>query len=224
MNVSYRLITSVIHHSRTPPAVPLSSARMTKMKKTIVDLNLLRNAHPWLAIEQRRLFSRHPLFFRSVHYPAAYPSNVALLGIRCGLGWYPVIEEAAQEIEQELNSEWCNQVRIPGNIASLDYDVRPNSPSFSSAYPIMSFCSDIYEAWGQLEISVVGGYLCHPSASQRIKESIKRAQARACTVCERCGAPGTFRGDDWQHVFCNECIAPKLTPDSFDADVANGNL
>ncbi|MFL9882869.1 hypothetical protein PQR66_07525 [Paraburkholderia agricolaris] len=174
---------------------------------------------------QQKLFSKFPLFFRSVLYPAAYPSNLALLGIRCGLGWYSVIEEAAREIEQELNLEWCNQVRVPQNIASLDYDVlRPLSPTFTSAYPIMHFCSDIHGASGRLEISVVGGYLCHPVTSRRIEEIIKGAQSRARTACERCGSPGTFREGYWQHVYCDECIAPKLMPDSFDAEVVTSNL
>ena len=179
----------------------------------------------WLAMQyQQKLFSKFPLFFRSVHYPVAYPSNLALLGIQCGLGWFWVIEEAAREIEQELDFEWCNQLRMPQNIASLDYDVRPISPTFTSPYPVMHFCSDIREASGQLEIFVVGGYLCHPATSRRIEGIIERAQSRARTVCERCGAHGTFREGRWQHVYCDECIAPKLMPDSFDAEVITANL
>ena len=173
---------------------------------------------------QQELFSKFPLFFRSVHYPGAYPSNLALMGIRCGPGWFSIIEEAAQEIEQELKSEWCRQLHKPQNIASLDYDVRPVSPLFTSVYPVMHFCSSIREVSGQLEIFVVEGYLCHPATSRRIDGIIKRAQSHARTVCECCGAPGKFREGHWQHVYCDECIAPELMPDSFNAEVVTSNL
>lgn len=185
-----------------------------------------RDAHALLAVQlQRELFSKFALFFRSVHYPVAYPSNLALMGIRCGPGWFSVIDEAARDIEQQLDEEWCRQLNMPQNIASLDYEMRwPISPTYTSAFPIMHFCSDIREASGQLEIVVVGGYLCHPAVSRRIDEIIKKAQVDARSVCECCGAPGTFRNGRWQHVYCDECVAPKLMPDSFDRKVVTSDL
>jgi hypothetical protein len=185
-----------------------------------------RDAHALLAVQlQRELFSKFPLFFRSVQYPVAYPSNLALMGIRCGPGWFSVVDEAARDIEQELDEEWCRQLNMPHNIASLDYEMRwPISPRYTSAYPVMHFCSDIREASGQLEILVVGGYLCNPAVSRRIDEVIQKAQMNARTICECCGAPGTFRQGQWQHVYCEECIAPKLMPDSFDRKVVTSDL
>jgi hypothetical protein len=185
------------------------------------DVNLITS----LAMQlQQELFSKFPLFFRSVHYPVAYPSNLALMGIRCGPGWFSIIAEAAQDIEQELKSEWCRQLHKPQNIASLDYDVRPVSPLFTSVYPVMHFCSSIREVSGQLEIFVVEGYLCHPATSRRIDGIIKRAHSHARSVCECCGASGTFREGHWQHVYCDACIAPELMPDSFNAEVVTSNL
>jgi hypothetical protein len=170
----------------------------------------------WFTLqEQRKLFAKFPLFFRSVHFPASYPSNLALLGIQCGVGWFPIIEEAAKRIEQELETEWSRQARLPENIASLDYEIRKDT-GMNIGFPIMSFCSEIRQVGGGLDMTMVGGYLCHPHTSKRIRGFIENAGLRARTVCERCGERGKFREGYWEHVYCDDCVAPKPPPDPFD--------
>jgi hypothetical protein len=182
---------------------------MTRDMNTVCPL-------PWslASTKQQTLFAKFPLFFRSVHFPGPYPSNLALLGIQCGIGWFPLIEEAAGKIEQELYAEWCRQGRLPENIASLDYEIRIDT-GLKFGYPIMSYCSEIREVAGRLEMTMVGGYLCHPHTSTRIRTIIENAGVLARTVCERCGEPGKFREGYWEHVYCDECVAPKPPPDPF---------
>jgi hypothetical protein len=167
---------------------------------------VVKESRPWLAIEQqRKLFSRYPLFFRSVRYPQAYPSNLAFFGIQCGLGWYPLIEAAAQEIEAELRSMWCDQAPSIENMASLDYHLLRDE---SAVFPVIPFCVDIRETEGKLRIPILTGYLCDEEAWSRIVESVQTAMRLARGVCERCGRPGKLREIYWHHVYCDECLAP----------------
>lgn len=166
----------------------------------------VKESRPWLAIEQQqKLFSRYPLFFRSVRYPEAYPSNLAFFGIQCGLGWYPIIEAAAQEIEAELRSMWCEQAPSIENMASLDYQLLMDE---SAVFPVIPFCVDIRETEGRLQIPLLTGYLCDEEVWPRIVESAQKAMRMARGVCERCGKPGKLREIYWHHVYCDDCLVP----------------
>lgn len=167
---------------------------------------IVKESRPWMAIEQQqKLFSRYPLFFRSVRYPEVYPSNLAFFGIQCGLGWYPIIEAAAQEIEAELRSMWCEQAPSIENMASLDYQLLMDE---SAVFPVIPFCVDIRETEGRLQMPLLTGYLCDEDVWPRIVGSAEKAMRMARGVCERCGKPGKLRKIYWHHVYCDECSAP----------------
>jgi len=111
----------------------------------------------WTAEEREEmLFSRYPLFFRAVHYPEGYPSHIALFGIQCGTGWYPIIEEVASEVEQEIHTLWCDTALNAISVATIDTVLlrRPHS----GVYPLIPFCSDIRQIDGALVIVLVDGY------------------------------------------------------------------
>ncbi|CAE6807637.1 hypothetical protein [Paraburkholderia domus] len=169
-------------------------------------MHIVNESRPWLANEeQQKLFSRYPLFFRAVSYPDAYPSNLAFFGIQCGVGWYPVIEAAAQEIEAELRTMWCEQAHSVERMASIDHGLLME---MSSVYPVIPLCSDIRETAGRLKISLLEGHLCDDEVWLRIRQSGEKAIHLAGSVCERCGRPGNLREIYWHHVYCDECTAP----------------
>lgn len=178
-------------------------------RRRVKDLNaplVSEELRPCLAtVKQQQLFSRYPWFFRSVRYPEAYPSNLAFFGIQCGLGWYALIEAAAQEIEAELRAMWCEQAHSLENVASIDHGLLME---MSGVYPVIPFCSDIREAGGQLRISLLEGHLCDGEVWQRIRTSGEKAVHLARSVCELCGRPGKLREIYWHHVYCDECTAP----------------
>jgi hypothetical protein len=100
--------------------IPVNERHTGSRAKELDSRPVSPELRPALATDkQQQLFSRYPLFFRAVRYPEAYPSNLAFFGIQCGLGWYPLIEAAAQEIEAELRSMWCDQAPSIENMASL---------------------------------------------------------------------------------------------------------
>jgi ribosomal protein S14 len=167
----------------------------------------VRESRPWLISEyQQKLFSQYPLFFRSVRYPKAYPSNLAFFGIQCGLGWYPLINAAAAEIERELYGMWCEQALAPEGMAAMDRELRADAATAREIYPAIPYCSGVAERSGKLQISMENGFLCLHQTWLRIRESTTQAEVRAQTACERCGAQGLFR-EFWMHVYCNCCIA-----------------
>lgn len=155
---------------------------------------------------QQKLFSTYPLFFRAVRFPRIYPSNIANLGIRCGLGWYSLIEDTAHEIELELQAMWMAQTRMPEGLALIDGDLLNDSSD--APYPAIPFCADIRETAGELQIGVFKGLLCETKVWHRIWQSIENAVHRARSTCECCGKPGELRERYWQHVYCDQCIAP----------------
>jgi hypothetical protein len=193
------------------------NGRQTRHRNEVANAsNKREELRPWLALEhQQKLFAKYPLFFRAVHYPNAYPSNLAFFGIQCGLGWYPIIEAAAQEIERELHMIWCAQAHSPEHIASMDQELRAGTSLHTYVYPFIAFCSEIREITGKLKIAMASGYLFDPQMWDRIRGSIENAEARSATACERCGEPGVFREWYWEHVLCDECNSTKPLVDPF---------
>ncbi len=131
--------------------------------------------------------------------------NLGRLGIECGSGWYPIIETAAREIEDELCTMWRAQSQNPESLAAMDEALL--SRKFF-VYPALPFCADIRSVSGALLIEVTQGFLCDIDAWGPIHESLQRAVAKAGCTCESCGKPGRFRKSYWQHVYCDECAAP----------------
>lgn len=101
--------------------LPVNERRIVSLLK---ERNVPPASHelrPGLATDkQQQLFSGYPLFFRSVRFPEAYPSNLAFFGILCGFAWYELIEAVAQDIEAELRSMWCEQAHSIENMATMD--------------------------------------------------------------------------------------------------------
>lgn len=164
----------------------------------------LKPQHSRLASEQSRLFARYPLFFRAARNPEAYPSNISHFGIQCGRGWYPIIEAAAREIEQELRTMWCDQAQNPESLSAMDGVLL----SGRRLYPVLPFCTDISQVAGELTMELQDGYLCDIDAWGRIRKSVEKAVSNARCACESCGRPGRFREIYWRHVYCDGCTAP----------------
>ncbi|WP_321574343.1 hypothetical protein [Burkholderia sp. BE17] len=153
---------------------------------------------------QNDLFSRFPLFFRAVHHPDSYPANISHFGIQCGVGWYPIIEALARDIEFELRTLWREQVQFPEKLAELDSALA----SGRATYPLLPLCTDIGQVAGELVIALVHGNMCPIEAWARIRAYVEIAKASARCICESCGNPGKFREDYWRRVYCDDCITP----------------
>ena len=184
----------------------MSGRRTRSVEEHLSTPPVSQELRPWLATDkQEQLFSRYPLFFRAVRYPEVYPSNLAFFGIQCSLGWYPIVEAAAQEIEAELRTMWCEQEHSVERMASIDHGLLME---MSGVYPVIPLCADINETAGQLRISLLEGHLSDDEAWLRIRQSVEKAVHLARSVCELCGRPGKLREIYWHHVYCDECTAP----------------
>ncbi|MGC6690798.1 hypothetical protein [Burkholderia pseudomallei] len=163
------------------------------------------NHRPWLAIaEQEQLLSRYPLFFRAVHHPEAYPSNMAHFGIQCGFGWYAIVEELAREVEDELRAMWDELIEFPMSLALIDEALRLGR----GVYPIVPVCTDIFQMAGEMVVVVVDGHVCGLETWSRIRSSIERAIAKSREICESCGKPGKYRKGSLNRVYCDSCVGP----------------
>ncbi|AJY41974.1 hypothetical protein BW21_693 [Burkholderia humptydooensis] len=156
---------------------------------------------------QQRLASSYPLFFRAMNCPEAYPSNIALLGIQCGAGWYAIIDQLADEIEREIQALWAKQAGSPDLLASLEQALREKALLEAyDPYPLLPLCRSVQTTNGLLDIGLVFGFFRDVPSWNRIHDAVEKAELHARTVCECCGGAGTFR-KYWSRVYCNDCIA-----------------
>lgn len=130
-----------------------------------------------------RLFKSYPLIFRAAgnlhHYQH---SPIAHRGIECGEGWYPIIEDMAAWLEGEASA-----LKAAGK--------RP---------PVIV---QVKEKFGTLTVHV-GGFPVKRYFSE-LRPRLDAAIERSKTVCEICGASGTFREDGWARTRCDKCEAEK---------------
>lgn len=170
-----------------------------------VDTELHPKPRMWMAnSRQRELFSCFPLFFRAVHHPESYLANISHFGIQCGVGWYPIIEALARDIEVELRTLWREQLQFPEQIAQMDRALLHGR----ATYPALPLCTDITQVGGQLTVVLLSGQLCPPNVESRIRAHVQIAVTGARHVCESCGKQGELRKGYWHRVYCDECIAP----------------
>ncbi|MEX3956005.1 hypothetical protein [Trinickia sp. EG282A] len=170
-----------------------------------VDTELHPKPRLWmLNAGQNDLFSRFPLFFRAVHHPDSYPANISHFGIQCGVGWYPIIEALARDVEFELRALWREQLQFPEKLAELDSAL----VSGRATYPVLPICTDIGQVAGELKVALMHGHLCPTDVWVRIRSYVDNAEAIARCICESCGNPGEYREAYWRRVYCDDCVTP----------------
>ncbi|WP_156516560.1 hypothetical protein [Paraburkholderia caribensis] len=179
---------------------------------TSAPTNRESNPRPWLANgEQARLLSRYPLFFRAVHHPSAYPSNMAHFGIQCGSGWYAIIEELAREVEEELRVMWEELIELPTSLALVDETLLLGR----GVYPIVPVCTDIFQTSGEMSVVVTDGHVCGVDTLAQIRGSIEKAITKSRKTCESCGTPGKYRQGYLRRVYCDACVGPLAEQEGF---------
>ncbi|WP_180986424.1 hypothetical protein [Burkholderia pseudomallei] len=194
-----------------------NSPAVRRLVKTVepVDTELHPKPRLWMANSgQKELFSRFPLFFRAVHHPESYLANISHFGIECGVGWYPIIEALARDIEVELRTMWREQLQFPEKLAEMDKALLSGRATY---HPTLPICTNIAQVAGELEVDLLNGYLCSADVWARIRAHVEVAEASARCVCESCGKPGKFREVYWHRVYCDECIEPVIELDRAEA-------
>ncbi|MBY4681293.1 hypothetical protein, partial [Burkholderia contaminans] len=148
-----------------------------------------------------RHYAAHP---RLLYAAPRHLANISHFGIQCGVGWYPIIEALARDIEAELRALWREQLQFPERIAKMDGALLGGR----ATYPALPLCTDITQVGGELTVGVLSGQLCPPDVESRIRAHMQIAISGARRVCESCGKPGELRKGYWHRVYCDECIAP----------------
>ncbi|RQV65884.1 hypothetical protein DF018_22145 [Burkholderia cenocepacia] len=145
-----------------------------------------------------------------MHHPESYLANISHFGIQCGVGWYPIIEALARDIEVELRTIWREQIQFPERLAELDKALLTGR---AASYPTLPICTNIAQVSGKLEIALLPGCLCPADVWARIRAYVEVAEASARRICESCGKLGKFREVYWHRVYCDECIEPVVDLD-----------
>ena len=158
---------------------------------------------------ERALLLRFPLFFRAVHDPESYCADIAYWGIRCGPGWYQIIDEAASKIEVVLQ-DLLATFDVRGHLGFLDRRLIGNLElDNDEQLPLIPVCSQIKEKFGGLRLHVDRGIFCEDEAWELINKAVEEAERKAGVTCESCGQPGKLRKRGWLRVTCAICERKK---------------
>lgn len=171
-----------------------------------VDTELHPQPRVWtLTYRQNEVLAKYPLFFRSVHRPWTYSTNISHFGILCGGGWYPIIEALARNVESELRELWREQIQFPERLAVLE-----TASARANIFPVLPICTDITQLDGELKVEILYGRICPEEVAKRIRDFVEVAQVSSRYVCESCGKRGQYRESYWRRVYCDDCISPEV--------------
>ncbi|WP_233533260.1 hypothetical protein, partial [Antrihabitans sp. YC2-6] len=115
-----------------------------------------------------RHYAAHP---RLLYAAPRHLANISHFGIQCGVGWYPIIEALARDIEAELRALWREQLQFPERIAKMDGALLGGR----ATYPALPLCTDITQVGGELTVGVLSGQLCPPDVESRIRAHMQIA-------------------------------------------------
>lgn len=127
---------------------------------------------------QKRLFDKHPLFFRR---PKVESDSGPLdyWGIEISNGWFDLLNQLSFKFEESISDAVARGVPI--------YEC-PRA-------------SQIKDKFGELRVHVDGYEGLDPS----VVAAIADAELRASQTCEICGKPGSKRHGTWIHIACDQC-------------------
>lgn len=120
----------------------------------------------------KQLCEKYPKIFADRYKPMT--ETAMCWGFDCGDGWYNIIDQLCQQIQEYL--DWKNQKEevVPQVVAS-----------------------QVKEKFGTLRFYYDGG-------DDYIRGLTSMAEAMSGVTCETCGKPGSFRGKDWYYTACDE--------------------
>lgn len=132
-------------------------------------------------MELSSLIDKYPLIFRAAGNPRRYPHTpIAHRGIECGQGWYPIIEDLAVWLEGEASALKAAGKRLP--VISQVKEKLGTLTVHVNGFPVKRFFAELFPR-------------------------LQAASTRSATVCELCGAPGTFYKDGYMRTRCDQCEA-----------------
>jgi len=109
--------------------------------------------------------------------------NLMAFGFECGEGWYPIIEEAFDKIEETIEKMPKKEKKI-----------------FKQSFEILQ----VKEKLGGLRINI-------NMHTDEINKIIQDAEEKASITCEICGNPGKMRDiNHWYSTNCDDCYNKKI--------------
>lgn len=129
---------------------------------------------------QTKLFKKFPEFFRQKDL--SMKETCMCWGIECGDGWYLILEE------------FCEFLQDAGNSWTFGEDIKNEDRIFEF--------TQIKEKYGELTIY----YNTNSTTMEDMADIMtKWAAWKSLKVCEVCGEPGKLNGGPWYQVRCAKC-------------------
>lgn len=122
-------------------------------------------------------------------------------GFECGDGWFQLIFDLSTNIEKvasklgidPASDDWPEALQVKEKFGGLRYYIRTAEPD-------------------ELEVEKAGEMISvRPiSGNVEIQSLCRDAEKNSLTICEDCGALGTFRRRGWVRVTCDSCEEKRL--------------
>ena len=150
----------------------------------MIDLPTESNNHKeW----QLGLFKKHPILFQENTLP---PSETCMCwGIDVQLGWYDLIEELCEQLQNIMNDNPGTQIiarQVKEKFACLHF------------YYDTSFPNDMPQDMAD-------------TLDSQIQKIICAYEEKSMTICEHCGAKGArMRPGGWKTTLCNQCEEKRM--------------
>jgi hypothetical protein len=104
----------------------------------------------------------------------------------CGSGWYDIVHDLSIKIERLLEKD------------AEQYSV----PEGEEDQHVQMYAVQVKEKYGTLRFYM-------SCETDEISNLIRDCERLSEKTCEKCGAPGTYRGVSWVEVRCDECYVEK---------------
>lgn len=131
--------------------------------------------------KQEELYRKYPRIFKQEGLPVT--QSCMGWGISCGDGWYLLIDQICQKIEEVY-------VQIPAEYKD----------------ELFLTAAQVKEKFGGLRfyIDASCGSRPRPAQLDALYQAINRAEAESMQTCEECGATGNRGGKYWMATLCEK--------------------
>lgn len=156
---------------------------------------------------QNKLYEKYPKIFEQKR--PSNDTNSDVLGISCGDGWYNIIDNLCNEIQQLVDRPHENIARYKiivsqelekGEGADMLWieTCRESIKREESKVMDQVVATQVKEKFGSLRFYVNGG-------NDTTDSLISFAESMSFCTCESCGRPGQPSDGGWIYVRCDDC-------------------
>ncbi len=155
-----------------------------------------------------QLVKKYPVIFRD--YGGDMRETCMAWGITVGPGWYDIIDNLCQTIEEAVGDKKfevvADQVKEKFGGLRFYYHINYEPNIFEEIMNIYGnfMCRHLWGIMWNKSLHFKRRYL-HKSVPEKVRDAVNQAERLSYKTCETCGKPGKREGNGWVRTTCEEC-------------------